>query len=154
MSSVFDVARYILSEQEKLYKEKPISTWKLQKLVYYSQAWAVVWDNEPIFPEKLEAWANGPVCRELYNVHKGLFNISKEQITGNISKIKNDHKETILQVLKYYGKKSPHFLSRLTHQEQPWIRARDGLNPGERGQNEITLDSMSEYYDGLLASTN
>ena len=57
--SVFDVAAYILD------KLGPISTIKLQKLVYYCQAWSLVWDEEPLFSERIEAWVNGPVVREL-----------------------------------------------------------------------------------------
>ena len=48
MSNVFDVAKYILQ------KQGPMTSMKLQKLVYYSQAWALVWDDERIFPEKIE----------------------------------------------------------------------------------------------------
>ena len=65
MSNVFDTATYIL---EKL---GPMSTMKLQKLCYYSQAWSLVWDEEPLFPEEFEAWANGPVCSELFHKTQG-----------------------------------------------------------------------------------
>lgn len=64
MASVFDVAAYILERQG------PMTTWKLQKLVY-CQAWSLVWDDDVLFPEEIEAWANGPVVRELYNAHRG-----------------------------------------------------------------------------------
>ena len=37
MASVYDVAAYILEKQGAM------TTWKLQKLVYYSQAWSLVW---------------------------------------------------------------------------------------------------------------
>ena len=70
MVTCFDVAKYILRQQKKTNKETLITTWKLQKLVYYSQAWATVWDDEPIFKNDIEAWANGPVVRALYNFHK------------------------------------------------------------------------------------
>jgi len=60
MASVHDVAAYILREQGAM------STWKLQKLVYYSLAWHLVWDDEPLFEEPIQAWANGPVVRALY----------------------------------------------------------------------------------------
>ena len=43
MASVFDVAKYIL------HKLGTVTTWKLQKLVYYCQAWSLVWDDEPLF---------------------------------------------------------------------------------------------------------
>lgn len=63
MANVFDVAKYIL---EKL---GTLSTMKLQKLCYYCQAWSLVWDDTPLFDEKFEAWANGPVCRNCFS-HK------------------------------------------------------------------------------------
>lgn len=67
MASVFDVARYILEKQGKM------STMKLQKLCYYSQAWSLVWDDQPLFDEEFRAWANGPVCRELFRETQGQF---------------------------------------------------------------------------------
>lgn len=42
------------------------------------------------------------------------------------------------------------WLSELTHLEEPWKKARKGLSPNERGNNEITLDSMAEYYTSIL----
>lgn len=43
MANVFDTAKYILEFRGKM------STMKLQKLCYYSQAWALVWDDAPLF---------------------------------------------------------------------------------------------------------
>ena len=59
-----DVAQYILNYFRK--KGQPITTLKLQKLVYYVQAWSLVWDDAPIFDEDFEAWVNGPVVRSLF----------------------------------------------------------------------------------------
>lgn len=53
---VNNVARYILERQEGR-----VSTMKLQKLVYYAQAWNLVWDEKPLFNSRIEAWANGPI---------------------------------------------------------------------------------------------
>lgn len=60
MANAFDVAKYILEVKGTM------STMKLQKLCYYAQAWSLVWDDKPLFDEEFEAWANGPVCRELF----------------------------------------------------------------------------------------
>ena len=60
MISVSDVAQYILS------KKGSMPVMKLQKLVYYCQAWSLVWDDAPLFSESIEAWANSPVCRILF----------------------------------------------------------------------------------------
>ncbi len=48
--SVQDVAAYIIERHGRM------SSMKLQKLVYYSQAWHLVWDDEPLFPERIQAW--------------------------------------------------------------------------------------------------
>ena len=56
MASVFDAAKYILE------KMNTISAWKLQKLCYYAQAWALAWTGEPLFQEDFEAWAAGVPC--------------------------------------------------------------------------------------------
>lgn len=145
MASVHDVAAYILQKQGEM------SAMKLQKLVYYSQAWHLVWEDEPLFPEKLRAWANGPVVRELYDVHKGMFKVSPGQWrTGDADRLTDTEKRSIDSVLDFYGDKPAHWLSELTHSEAPWREARNGLAPGQRGDSEIPTASMAEYYGSLV----
>lgn len=149
MANVFDVASYIL---QKMAPKEPggITTWKLQKLVYYSQAWSLVWADQPLFDEQIEAWANGPVCPDLYSQHRGIFKIS-ELPQGNPGELSNDQKDTIDKVIDHYGKETSQYLSELTHAESPWIEAREGLKAGERSNKPITLDSMALYYGGLYS---
>ncbi|MBI3508813.1 MAG: DUF4065 domain-containing protein [Chlamydiia bacterium] len=143
--SVLDVAAYILQKQPK---PEPLTTWKLQKLVYYCQAWSLVWDDRPLFHEKILAWANGPVVKELYVEHKGLFYV-KKMAKGCTDRLSANQKDTISHVLEAYGDKPAQWLSDLTHMEAPWIEARKGLKPGERGKAEIQLSTMQEYYSGV-----
>lgn len=51
----------------------PMTTMKLQKLVYYSQAHSLATTGLSLFPEDFEAWTNGPVSLELFNRHRGRF---------------------------------------------------------------------------------
>ncbi len=146
MADVFDVAKYILEKQDS------ITTMKLQKLVYYCQAWSVVWDEKPMFAERIEAWASGPVVRELYDEHKGIFQISSLE-KGNTDNLKIEEQETIDAVLQAYGNKSAQWLSDLTHMEQPWNEARKGIPIGQNCENEITPASMHEYYSSLLPNS-
>lgn len=140
--SAKDVAAYILNNLGEM------TTMKLQKLLYYCQAWSLVWDEQPLFSEEIEAWANGPVVREIYNEHRTQFKINHFD-GGDPSKLSNIQKETIDSVLNYYGNKPSQWLSDLTHMEDPWKQARNGLSHGERGNNIISHASMSEYYSGL-----
>ncbi len=143
MATVFDVAAYILEKMGE------VTTWKLQKLVYYSQAWSLVWDDQPLFEEEIQAWINGPVCPALYKKHKGYFKIYKIP-NGDRDALDEDQKETVNAVLRFYGNKSSQWLSDLTHMEGPWKKARQGLQPGVRGSSPISLESMAEYYESLM----
>lgn len=139
---VFDVAAYILQ------KKGTLSTMKLQKLVYYSQAWSLVWDEKPLFKENIEAWSNGPVIRDLFYYHRGRYEIDTVEI-GNPRLLNEEQQETVDAVLNYYGDKSAQWLIELTHLEDPWIQAREGLPPLERGDKVIPLDAMADYYSSL-----
>lgn len=145
--SVFDVAAYIL---EKL---GTISTLKLEKLVYYCQAWSLVWDDQPLFPERIEAWVNGPVIRDLFKFHRGSFQISSCPV-GVSKRLNEDQKETIDAVLGFYGQKTALELMQLTHLEDPWQKAREGIPYNQRSEAEIPLESMAEYYSRIYEQQN
>lgn len=139
---VFDVAAYVLE------KMGAMTTMKLQKLVYYSQAWSLVWDEKQLFEEDIEAWANGPVVRDLFDYHRGMYEISAMPI-GNPRLLNQEQQETIDAVLEYYGDKSAQWLIELAHMEDPWKQARRGLQPLERGNRVMSLDMIADYYSSL-----
>lgn len=145
MASVKDVAAYILQARG------PMTTMKLQKLCYYSQGWSLAWDGEPIFSEKIEAWANGPVVYELFDAHRGMFRLSAGDIPGNPEALTNDQRDTIDAVLEGYGDWTAQQLIDKSHAERPWREAREGLAPGDRSRTVIDLDVMQDYFAGLTA---
>lgn len=142
MASVYDVAAYILEKQGAM------TTWKLQKLVYYSQAWSLVWDDDVLFPEEIEAWANGPVVRELYHAHRRKYRIACLR-KGNAAALTESQRETVDAVLDFYGDKSPQWLGDLTHMEAPWQSARRHVPEGVRGDAIIPKADLAEYYGSL-----
>jgi uncharacterized phage-associated protein len=144
MASVHDVAAYIVR------KIGPTTAMKLQKLVYYCQAWSLVWEEKPLFKARIEAWANGPVVPQLYQVHRGAFKVTKWPLGDpNAFEANANEKSTIDAVLDFYGKQSSQWLSDLTHGEDPWKNARQGLPAGASCKNEITTAAMAEYYGSL-----
>ena len=143
MANVNDVAAAIVKQLG------PVDTWTLQKLVYYSQAWHLVWERRPLFNSRIEAWANGPVVPHLYEQHRGRYQVTSWN--GNPSRLSDVEKATIKSVVDYYGKRPGYILAALTHRERPWQDARVGLAPGERGKAEITPAAMLEYYEGLVS---
>ena len=144
MATVFDVAKYIL------HKKGRMSTWKLQKLCYYSQAWSLAWTERPLFEEDFEAWTNGPVCRQLFFAHKGLFEISEDELSqGDYNALTSDEQDTVNIVIRDYGDMDPSELREQTHVEDPWKNARAGLSTWDRGDRIIEKSAMGEYYGSL-----
>lgn len=143
MATVLDVAQYVLEQAGEM------TAMKLQKLVYYSQAWSLVWEEEPLFENSFEAWANGPVSPTLYQQHKGKFRVDSTAIGGSSANLNDNQKETIDRVLNALGDKSGLWLSELTHSEAPWRDARGDAAPTDRSNAEITLAAMHEYYSSL-----
>lgn len=140
----FDVAKYILE------KEGAMSAMKLQKLMYYCQAWSMVWDERPLFDADFEAWANGPVLSSIYEVHRGLFSVDASLFsTCSKDNIDADGIDTINSVLKVYGNKTAQWLSNLTHEEAPWKDTRGDLAPLARSNAIISKGDMHLYYSGL-----
>jgi uncharacterized phage-associated protein len=147
MASVFDVAKYILEKQGRM------TTMKLQKLVYYSLAWSLVWDEKPLFNGTVKAWGSGPVVPELYGHHKGLYYVEDKNLDlGDSSKLTDSERATIDAVLEHYGDKSAQYLVDLTHAEPPWRLARGPLPPESTDSPEIKLDAIAEYYSSLAGA--
>ena len=147
MATAHDVAAYVLK------RRGPRSAMKLEKLVYYCQAWSLVWDDRPLFEDRIEAWANGPVVPVLYEKHRGQFALT-DWPGGDPTALDDTAVETIDVVLDSYASHNAQALSDLTHREAPWRDARIGLAEGDRGGREVTQASMMEYYSSLASPTS
>lgn len=146
MANVLNAAQYVLSKSGCINMTK----WKLQKLVYYCQAWSLAWDNTSLFYEDFEAWFNGPVCRKLHNQLNGIFHINKHYLDSfKYDGFTSDEIETMDEVLAYYGDKKPYELREIVREERPWIEARDDVSDSDPCDNIITKESICEYYGGL-----
>jgi len=144
MPTVFDAAKYFLD------KLGPMTTWKLQKLCYYAQAWTLAWDGVELFPEDFEAWSNGPVCPELFQKHKGLFTIeSKDLLIGNPDTFNETQRENLEVICADYGDKDAYWLRAQTHMEDPWKDARGDAPIGAPGSVVIPKTVIGRYYGSL-----
>lgn len=147
MAGVRDVAAYILLREGRM------TAMKLQKLCYYAYGFHLAWEERPLFPERFQAWANGPVCPELYALHRGRFHVEPGDIPGDSGALDFGERESVSLVLDGYGELTAHQLSMMTHDEQPWLaaRARAGAGPLERSREELTDEEIFEFFD-VLAS--
>ena len=144
MVSVFDVARYLLSRIGEM------STMRLEKLAYYCQAWSLAWDGVPLFPEDFEAWANGPVCPQLFQTHADVLSVDKDYYGKcDLSLFSPEQIETMDAVIDGYGNRPGIELSRLTHLENPWKETRGSTPHDVNSHKIIEKDLIQEYYGGI-----
>lgn len=136
---VLDVGKYI---SEKL---GPMESRKLQKLVYYSQAWSLTWDGRELFPESIEAWVDGPVVSRLYSAHHRQWQVDRLP-KGNAEKLSDADRATVDAVLDFYSHLPWAQLIELTHGEAPWIDARGDTPRHLRCDAEISSRSMRSFY--------
>ena len=95
-----------------MYKSRQIADWiihkthgnithsKLQKLLYYCQAWHYTIFNEVLFDERIEAWTHGPVVPSLELLVKR--EDPWRETRGNIPEFKKCQKEIRLDLMKQY----------------------------------------------------
>lgn len=144
MATIFDVAKYITERTGE------VSAMKLQKLMYYVQAWSLVWEEEPLFDNDFQAWANGPVLPGLYALHRGMFKVEASLFSeASSANLTDTERGNIDKVIAFYGEKTAQWLSNLTHQENPWLDARGELPVGASSEVVIPQAAIHEYYSSL-----
>jgi uncharacterized phage-associated protein len=148
---VLEIAHFFLSKIDSE-KGDSITPLKLQKLVYYAQAWHYTVFNEALFDDKIEAWTHGPVVRSLWekfkDVGKDTF-IDTARLDVAIVSFSNSTRTLLEEVNKIYGEHSGSYLEDLTHSEAPWKDARGNSSVYAASTNEITLKSLKAYYSQL-----
>lgn len=119
-----------------------INEMKLQKLVYYCQAWHLAWYGQALFADEAQAWEQGPVLPVLR--HASIRGRSADELH-----LPDQVRDVLEHVLNVYGRMSAGDLSRSTHAELPYIEARRGLSSGAPSAEPISLDTMRRYYRRL-----
>ena len=148
MVSVDAVADYILAKVDRGEGDS-ITHLKLQKLIYYCQAWYLAFYDKPLFDEPIQAWAHGPVVPVLWHrfKHYGWQAIDPEKLATNpLAELDERARDMIDEVWATYGSLSGSELRRLTHKEPPWKDAYGDRAPGEACYEEIPRKAMAAYF--------
>ncbi|MEY8562770.1 Panacea domain-containing protein [Eggerthellaceae bacterium 3-80] len=150
MANVITVATYAL------HKLGCTSTMKLQKVVFYSQAYHLVEHQEPLFEEEIQAWINGPVVSELFQTHKGQFVIDDSYLDERCpeaeQELTDEERASIDHVVNILNNFTGVQLSELTHNEDPWQQARGNCAPNIHSKAPISRDSIYGYYSSPQCS--
>lgn len=143
MPTVDQVADYFIGRAREV--GEPITNLKVQKLVYYAQAWYLALYGKTLFDGDFEAWVHGPVNPTLYKRFRrfGWKSIDSTIEQPTLDAQVHEHLEEVWEV---YGGLSAWDLERLTHQEEPWQQPRVGLASDEYCDTAIDPAIMATYY--------
>lgn len=145
------LADYILQEYGAM------SHLKVQKLLYYCDAYHLAYIDSALIRQDFEAWVHGPVCRDVYNnlkdtslLYSDIAIILDEKSYNPKNEIQtiltSDQINVIKDVLDELTTWTGLELENATHNELPWIEARMGFSPGQRCNNIISKETMKRFY--------
>jgi uncharacterized phage-associated protein len=121
---------------------------KVQKLAYFADAWFLANFDRPLIEEGFEAWAHGPVSPTIYKRYRGAgwAALEPERAHG----IPGEVEPFLKAVFAEYGQFSAKRLEQITHNEDPWKRARGDLPP--EGACSTLIDKLltRNYYAARL----
>ncbi len=131
---------------------------KLQKLLFYCDAYHLAYFDEELVTDKFQAWVHGPVSKKVFDSFKDKsilyadlsFVGDKENILQLFSKLTSGQQELINDVLSVLSQWTSMQLETSTHKEAPWIEARNGVGIGDRCCNEISKATTKSYYKSEL----
>ena len=151
MCKSITIAKYLIDFQTKE-ANLNISHLKLQKLLFYTQAFHLAYTDEELFEEEIQAWEYGPVQPEVYETYKNYGNAiippeEKDEESGDILKthISENSYGVISSVLNAFAHISGIGLMEKTHREDPW---KDAYAEGSK--TVIKKEIMQAYYKSFL----
>lgn len=135
-------------------KAEEITPLALEKMLYYIQGIHMVLYGTELYPEDCQAWAHGPVYKDVYDVFKNFkYNPIDDtrfaMFQNRFSELTENEKRVIDLVIESFGMYSGKTLERITHAETPWKEARADCLPEERSHEVITKTAIKDYFTKL-----
>jgi uncharacterized phage-associated protein len=139
MLSAIQVAQIIINLANQN-EEDTITNLKLNKLLYFAQGHHLAKTGGRLFADDIEAWPYGPVAPEVYHTFKVCADRPippQEDVNEEI--LSSEEINTLLDVMREYGKYVPSHLVKLTHLPgTPWQETAAG--------GVIDTEKIADYF--------
>jgi uncharacterized phage-associated protein len=154
-TTAMDVTAYLLWLSANADPDDPIflTNLHIQKLLFYAQGWALAEWHSPLFEEQVEAWVHGPAVYRVWKRFEdhGKTPIDPKEVPTFV--LSDTEKELIRSVWEAYKGYSAPALRDLSHVEDPWRKARQGLSKLDPSRNPIPPEELEQHFkEKLLAS--
>jgi uncharacterized phage-associated protein len=145
VSQVYSLAKELVKLSLQGDESDPLTHLRLQKLLYYAQAWSLVLRDAELFPEEIIAWENGPVVEEVYRkLPDGRCAACVPEDTfASAPDLEPEDALFLKHFWEAYSGHSASQLNRMTHSEIPWQKTWND-RPNENAP--IPVQDIEEYF--------
>ncbi|GBD74262.1 MULTISPECIES: Panacea domain-containing protein [Tetragenococcus] len=150
MANLTSVEKWFVKNNADVASSTLEGNYKLQKLLYYSQAMSLAVDNRPLFDEDFKGWEKGPVVSKAhydYKVNRIAENNNEKDYEQTLADLSGEEEKVLSIVNFVYGTESAQDLIDQTHKEKPWNDLKEEAL--QRKNPIITKDSIKEFYQPL-----
>lgn len=150
-TSALDVANYLIERASR--ENKFLDPLMLQKLLYYAQCWSLAEHSEPLFDDDIQAWKWGPVVPVVWKAYSGRSPIvPREDLFYD--PLSDEQARIVEAVWCAYRDVSGTALSRMTHKEHPWLKARGKSSEDRPSRAPLSRDLMRKAAKESLEAQN
>lgn len=133
----------------------PMSHLKLQKLLFYCDAYHLAYFDTQLIEDEFEAWVHGPVSRKVFKSladksilysdleYSPIQDMDEDEIFESLN---SSQKELIKSVLQLLHTWTGFQLEKATHHETPWTEARDGYGEADKCCVHINKETTRVFY--------
>ena len=133
-----------------LYKCEDITPLALQKALYYIQGFHYAFMDDFLFEADCEAWAHGPVYRDIYQRYSSYrFDPIEDAETINTSTFTSNERSIIDSVVRNLCCYSGKILESFTHSEIPWLKTRGDLPVSAASNRMIHKKIIGDYFKAV-----
>lgn len=143
-TSAQDVAEWLVWQTGQV--GEYITHLKLQKMLYFAQAWHLVLTKAELFPEDFQAWTHGPVIPEVFFKYRehGYNPLPIPEQEPRLA-LPPESADVLKQVFDVYFEFPARKLVEMSH-DLPWNNARGGLPAEARCEVIIPKEAIRGYF--------
>ncbi len=152
INRLFSVSNQMLRVIAYIFKSlEEVTPLMLQKLLYFIQGIYSALYGEPLFVEECRAWIHGPVYPEVYELFKDfkynpIDDVRFALFEGMETGLTAQEKRVVDLVVNTFGMYGGKTLEKITHNETPWIEARNGYEEGIPSNELLSKEQIMNYY--------
>lgn len=142
MAKALDVAKFFINLAADSINEDLATNMRVNKLLYFAQAYSLKHLGYNLIEEPFEAWQYGPVVRDVYNTFQvnGKYGIDKVDFDTDI--LSREEQLYLLDIALMYDDVSTSKLMKISHVDGgPWETVYNSTS-----KKVIPLSLINEYY--------